>query len=138
FARLGRLGGWALLAGLGILCAAPEGRADLVAGTFGNTRYRRTEVQGGLSVTIDGTLNVAVFRRQSDTGDVWGTGFSGLGAGEFTPGVAPGAGSPALDTNARYLYVYQLVNDGGSGQTVGSLGLTAKDATSWGSFSSLS
>src|SRR5262249_44207008 len=118
-----------------VLCLAPAGRADLVAS--GNTRFRQTETQGGLSATIDGTLNVAVFKRQSDTGDIWGTGFSGLTAGEFTPGVAPGARSPTLHPHAQYLYVYQLVNDGGSGQTVGSVGLTVKEATSWGSFSSL-
>jgi hypothetical protein len=133
--RSARLGGWALLTVLGALCLAPAGRAEPVA--FGNTRYRRTEVQGGLSVTIDGTLNVAVFKRQSDTGDIWGTGVSSLAGSEFTPGVSPGAGSPTLDTHARYLYVYQLVNDGGANQTIGSIGLTVKDATSWGSFSSL-
>jgi hypothetical protein len=134
-AHFGRLGGWALLAALGTLGLAPAGRAEPVA--FGNTRYRGTEVQGGLSVTIDGTLNVAVFKRQADTGDIWGTGSSTLAGGDFTPGVSPGAGSPALDTSARYLYVYQLVNDGGAKQTVGSIGLTVKDATSWGSFASL-
>src|SRR5262245_1636947 len=134
-ARLGRVGCWAVFAGLSLLSLASEGRAEPVA--FGNTRYRGTEVQGGLSVTIDGTLNVAVFKRQSDTGDVWGTGLAGLAGGEFTPGVAPGAGSPPLDTHAQYLYVYQLVNDGGAKQTVGSIGLTVKDATSWGSFASL-
>jgi hypothetical protein len=130
-----RLGGWALLTVLGTLCLAPAGRAEPVA--FGNTRYRGTEVQGGLSVTIDGTLNVAVFKRQADTGDIWGTGISSLGGGDFTPGVSPGAGSPQLDTHAQYLYVYQLVNDGGAGQTVGSIGLTVKNATSWGSFAAL-
>jgi hypothetical protein len=130
-----RLAGWAALTGLSLLCAAPAGRAEPVA--FGNTRYRHTETVNGLNVTIDGTLNVAVFKHQSNTGDVWGTGISSLAAGDFTPGVSPGAGSPQLDTHAQYLYVYQLVNDGGSAQTIGSVGLTVKQATSWGSFSSL-
>jgi hypothetical protein len=130
-----RVGGWAVLTGLGLLCLTPAGRAEVLA--FGNTRYRHTEVVNGLSVTIDGTLNAAVFKRQSNTGDIWGTGASSLASGDFTPGVSPGAGSPALDTHAQYLYVYQLVNDGGSAQTVGSVGLTVKQATSWGSFQSL-
>jgi hypothetical protein len=132
---LRRQGGRAVLTGLAVLCLTPAGRAEPVA--FGNTRYRHTEAQGGLSVTIDGTLNVAVFKRQSNTGDIWGTGASSLASGDFTPGVSPGAGSPALDTHAQYLYVYQLVNDGGSAQTVGSVGLIVKGATSWGSFQSL-
>jgi hypothetical protein len=129
-AWLGRL---AFLGALSLLGLTPALRAKPVA--FGNTRYRHTETVTGLSVTIDGTLNAAVFKRQSDTGDVWGTGASSLAAGDFTPGVSPGAGSPALDTHAQYLYVYQLVNDGGSAQTIGSVGLTVKGATSWGSFS---
>jgi PEP-CTERM motif len=131
----GRVAGWAVLTGLGLLCLTSAGRAEVIA--FGNTRYRHTETVNGLSVTIDGTLNAAVFKRQSNTGDIWGTGASSLASGDFTPGVSPGAGSPALDTHAQYLYVYQLVNDGGSAQTIGSVGLTVKQATSWGSFASL-
>ena len=101
---------------------------------FGNTRYRYVAKNG---VIIDGTLNVAVFQRQSNDGDIWGTGFSGL-PGELSKGSGvAGAGSPALDTSARYLYVYQLLNDGVSLQTIGSVGITVKNATSWGAFNAL-
>jgi hypothetical protein len=133
FAKVRRTSGMAVLAGVGLLGLVPQGRAEPVA--HGNTRYRHAYNQDGRTVTIDGTLSVAVFKKQAATGDVWGTGIFGLEEAYFTPGV--GSLEPTLDTDANYLYVYQLVNDGGSGQTVGSVGMTVKQATSWGAFATL-
>src|SRR5262249_28342902 len=48
-----------------------------------------------------------------------------------------GAGSTALYTNAKSLYLYQLVNNGPTTQFVSSIGLTVRNATSWGYFGGL-
>jgi hypothetical protein len=129
-AGAGRL---AALVTLTILLAPPPCvRADLL--TFGYTHYAQTP--DDRSLPLEGTLNVAVFRRGHDAppGDPWGTGHAVLAGA-----VRPGLGSPAggLDLAAQYLYVYQLVNDGADGQTVGSLGLTVRGATSWGALAGL-
>jgi len=129
-----RVRGAVLFATVGLAMLGKTAPAGADAIEFGNTRYRYVAKNG---VTIDGTLNVGVFQRVADDGDIWGTGFSGL-PGELSKGSGPGgAGSPGLDTHARYLYVYQLLNDGISQQTIGSVGITVKNATSWGAFNAL-
>jgi hypothetical protein len=48
-----------------------------------------------------------------DAGDTWGTGMGDFD-GRFTPGRNfDGGVSPRLDTKAKYLYLYQIVNDRG-------------------------
>jgi hypothetical protein len=81
---------------------------------------------------IGGTVYFAVFDRfagrdrpeeaygavpgpQTTYADTWATGLNGLD-GRFVPGKSKvrGVVSPRLDTKARYLYLYQVVNDRGT------------------------
>jgi hypothetical protein len=78
---------------------------------------------------IGGTVYFAVFDRlggrdkqdgpaaeAAAVGDAWSTGLGDL-PGRFVPGKSKaisGARSPRLDTRARYLYLYQVVNDRGT------------------------
>jgi hypothetical protein len=127
-----RLTGLALLVVLSTPGAVLDARAELL--TFGSTQYTQTQASAGLP--LEGTLNAAVFRRNpgASSGDPWGTGYAAL-----ADAVRSGLGSPAdgLDRAAQYLYVYQLVNDGADGQSIGSLGLTIRGATSWGTLAGL-
>jgi hypothetical protein len=62
---------------------------------------------------MGGTVFFAVFRRTRDEGDVWGTDSKELGV-SFVPGGDYNDNvSPTLDTRAKYLYVYQVVNSRG-------------------------
>jgi hypothetical protein len=67
---------------------------------------------------LGGTIYFMVLERTSppnerEPGDTWGSGLANLGS-RFVPGRGfDGSISPALDTGARYLYLYQLVNDRG-------------------------
>ena len=81
------------------------------------------------NISADASFSFAVFERQATPGDVYGTGFAGFDNLFFNRG----AGSPAFDTSAKYLYLYQYVNDGpGSDAISQGLGFTAGDLTSWG------
>jgi hypothetical protein len=87
---------------------------------------------------IGGTIYYRVLRLKGDAADSWGSGVPKFDS-RFKPGVdLAGASSPELDTTAKYLYLYQVVNDR---QTVTpiynvSVKLLAepKDITSWGYF----
>ena len=102
-------------------------RADNITAFSGNTRAQNAV--GSLSLT----LNFAVFDRflgNSIAGDAFGTGFSG-----FDSVGAPGNGSPAFDTNARYLYLYQSGSAGPSKAASDDLPVAASLLTSWARWS---
>jgi uncharacterized protein (TIGR03382 family) len=62
---------------------------------------------------LGGTVFFAVYRLSSGEGDMWGTGVKDFDK-TFVPGVDYNdAGSPSLDTRAKYLYLYQVVNSRG-------------------------
>jgi hypothetical protein len=62
---------------------------------------------------LGGTVFFAVYRLTREQGDVWGTGVKDFDT-TFVPGVDYNeTGSPGLDTRARYLYLYQIVNSRG-------------------------
>jgi hypothetical protein len=90
-----------LLAAALVLGFVGRTNAGFLNGFSGNTKAENT----GLSAKI--TKNFAVLDRltgASSTGDVFGTGQTG-----FDTSMIAGAGSGALDTGARYLYLYQDV-----------------------------
>lgn len=70
-------------------------------------------VDHGSYKTFGGTVYFAVYRKTTSNGDTWGVGrtdFDSL----FVPGESYRATfSPRLDTDAEYLYLYQVVNDRG-------------------------
>jgi hypothetical protein len=105
---------------------------------------------------IGGTVYFAVLELTGAQGDAWGTGYRSFNEA-FVPGKSVmGRGqSPPLDTRARYLYLYQVVNDRGvdraasqikpagadpelHGQDIGSSSLNLivdpRYLTSWGAF----
>jgi hypothetical protein len=62
---------------------------------------------------IGATVYFRVFELSDDSADPWGTGIPNIDK-EFIPGQASrGRGSDKLDTTARYLYLYQAINDSG-------------------------
>jgi hypothetical protein len=86
---------------------------------------------------VDGHVNFAVFDTSGGSaGDTWGTGLAGFDAA-FVAGILA---SPALDTTAKYLYLYQTVNDGSNANVI-STNSVSVDAvsfvTSWGHFSAV-
>src|SRR5262249_9458603 len=87
---------------------------------MGNPPDTRTD-QGGIHRTafeaqykgFGGTVYYMVLQRGSDAKDPWGLGAQDLSE-LFVPGSgAESAKSPALDNKAKYLYLYQIVNDRG-------------------------
>ena len=90
---------------------------------------------------VGGTVYFMVLeRKDGDTDTPWGGGVKDL-VERFRRGVdAGGASSPGLDTGARYLYLYQTVNDRGTDLPVQSTtiqllpDLKKREITSWGSF----
>jgi hypothetical protein len=69
-------------------------------------------VPGGIEAPIGATVYFKVFELGGESpADPWGTGFKNLQSA-FLPGhAARGRGSDRLDTSARYLYLYQVIND---------------------------
>src|SRR5262249_22222815 len=62
---------------------------------------------------MGGTIYFAVFERTGAEGDTWGTGIEDFDI-KFVEGRShKDTFSPVLDTKARYLYLYQVVNDRG-------------------------
>ncbi len=62
---------------------------------------------------IGGTIYFMVLERQGTAGDTWGTGLANFDS-RFLEGKSfTSCYSPSLDTQARYLYLYQIVNDRG-------------------------
>jgi hypothetical protein len=96
--------------------ADPPGRADEVKPFTGYTRpgtNRATVRAAGAVRTGEGRLGSTVYytvleRSEGTEGDTWGTGIKGFD-GSFVPG--RDFTDKDLDTSARYLYLYQVVND---------------------------
>src|SRR5262249_44430810 len=99
-----------------VLALAPPARAEFLTNYVGNTQIKDA---GG---TLDGTLNFAVLDR---TGAIAGKNDWGVVADTSKPVGNParydkvfdsrfvaGSGSAALDTSAKYLYLFQVVNNG--------------------------
>src|SRR3954453_1828345 len=82
--------------------------ADYLAGFTGNTSPG-VLVKG---TSLKGTVNFAVLDMyKGKRGDTWGTGYANM-EDTFVPGEdAWGYSSPSIDGTARYLYIYQVVND---------------------------
>src|SRR5205809_562685 len=93
---------------------------------------------------IGGTVYYMVLERaQGKEGDPWGTGVEDF-IKAFRPGVEfNGAFSGGLDTSAKYLYLYQTVNDRGTLVPIQStsvellVDLKLNEITSWGYFASV-
>jgi len=90
---------------LAALAFAATARASLIPGDSGNTQPNHTNPGAG----VGGTVNFAVYDRTTGgtATDTFGTGLA-----NFNTLFAAGSGSAAFDTTARYLYLYQVVNNG--------------------------
>jgi hypothetical protein len=89
--------------------AAPA-RAGYLAAFSGNTQPYHTVPGNG----VGGTINFAVYDALGGVGasgptDTWGTGVA-----NFNNLFVAGSGSGALSTTSRYLYLFQVVNNGPS------------------------
>jgi len=121
------------LAGLAVGGPAPSARAEFLADFSGNTSVTST---GPNTTKLDGVYNFAVLNRTGGTsGDTFGTGLS-----NFDSYFNAGTGSGGLNTSAKYLYLFEVVNSP-SGKALIQQVMTslyhASDITSWGSFYSL-
>src|SRR5437588_10847497 len=91
---------------------------------------------------IGGTVYFTVLdRAKGAEGDTWGTGFKNFDLNFVRGGMFEGGASPGLDTSARYLYLYQTVNDRGTDGVVTNTAIRLlvepKSITSWGYFSGI-
>ena len=69
---------------------------------------------------VDGTVNFAVLDRAGTTsGDSWGTGFSG-----FDSHFVPDIGSVDLQTGDRFLYLFQVANNGSDTNAIDTLAVS--------------
>jgi len=113
--------GWALTLGLGLIVVPSVARAEELKKFSGYTRPGiPTAPPGPIKVAgdkaLEGAIGATVYfkvfeRSNDDEGDPWGTGFMDLDRW-FVPGQASrGRNAESLDTSARYLYLYQVVND---------------------------
>jgi len=127
----------ALLAGLALLVACPLGHAGIVGPDSGNTTA--TNNVPGLGAT-DGTINFAVYKNGGGVGnDVFGTGFANLDTSGVTShnskstSLGPSATTP-FDSHAKYLYVYQVANNGTGRDVINAIipVASAKNITSFG------
>jgi hypothetical protein len=88
---------------------------------------------------IGGTVYFTVLeqRRNAEVGDTWGTGIKNFDALLVRGREVDGASSPRIDTTARYLYLYQTINDRGTGVPITSTSIRLlvdpRAITSWGS-----
>jgi hypothetical protein len=127
----------ALFACVSLATAGPPARADILGPSSGNTTAASRNNPGAYSAT--GTINFAVYKNNGGAGsDVFGTGFGGLDSSGVTAfntkstTLGPGANA-AFDTHAKYLYVYQLSNNGPGRMSFNAmLPVNAKDVTSFG------
>jgi hypothetical protein len=104
----------ALFAALALLATASAGRAEFLTNYDGNTQT--TNGSG-----LDGTLNFAVLDQTTggEKGNEWGAVVNPAATDpahrydpSFDKRFIQGSGSSALDTAARYLYLFQIVNNG--------------------------
>jgi hypothetical protein len=127
----------ALLTWVSLATAGPPVRADILGPSSGNTTAASQNSPNAHSAT--GTINFAVYKNNGGTGnDVFGTGFSSLDSSGVTAfntkstTLGPAANA-AFDTHAKYLYVYQLSNNGPGRMSFNAmLPVNAKDVTSFG------
>jgi hypothetical protein len=144
----------ALLTVIVLSIAAVPVRADGIPAFTGYTRLGtppdRIEAGGKILLAVDdkdgrlgigGTVYFMVFDRASQTvqGDTWATGWK-----DFDAAFRPGRGSdqdvsPVLDVSARYIYLYQIVNDRKTQGVIGGCSVQSlvdpRGVTSWGYFS---
>jgi hypothetical protein len=88
---------------------------------------------------LGATVYFLVLEYKGQDKDAWGTGLDGF-AKTFQAGLdSAGASSPDLDTGAKYLYLYEVVNDRKTLSPVEStsvqLQVEPREITSWGYFS---
>ena len=104
---------------------APAARAAIIDHLSGNHRAT-SENNSGFRTTT----NFAVFDLTGgQSGDTFGTGYDG-----FDTNFLSGNASPGLDTSAKYLYLYEVVNDSISSLSVEGFHLefAENSVTSWG------
>jgi hypothetical protein len=107
-----------------IVCNVGPARAEILPHLSGNHRAR---AESSSTPLADESVSFAVFRRSGVAGDVFGTGLS-----NFDSLFSRGSGSPAFDTTAEYLYLYQAVNDGVGTANFSRIEFPAAQVTSWG------
>lgn len=111
------------------LVASSTVRADFLSGATGHTTVKN-QATGEI---MPGIINFAVLdRRGGSYGDTWGTRFDHLDL-QFENG----GDSPRLDTGARYLYLYQVTNNGQQTSfNTAAVGIVVPPSriTSWGWF----
>ena len=103
--------------------------AGSISAFSGNTQPSKPVSSGGPD---SATVNFAVYDRTSGVaGDTFGTGVAG-----FDGLFAAGSTSPALDTSASYLYLYQTVANGDQNNSIfqNTVGVPSAFVTSFGSF----
>jgi hypothetical protein len=114
--RVRHLRRFALLACLAVPVLGPSARAGILGPDSGNTTAASQNNPGANSVA--GSINFAVYKNGGGSGnDVFGTGFANLDtSGVTTFNTKSTTGGPAantpLDSHAKYLYVYQVSNNG--------------------------
>ena len=137
---------WLLIPTLLVACllAVPSARADALKAYTGYTRPGFTAEEraakpvavGAVKTAFGATVYFAVLDgKDGPPGDTWGTGVK-----DFDTMFSAGLDSPnrTLDTSARYLYLYQVVNDSGRDsavlQATVRLLVDPRAITSWGHF----
>jgi hypothetical protein len=127
-----------LLSALALLATASAGRAEFLTNSSGNTQ---TANGSGL----DGTFNFAVLDQKTggEKGNEWGAVVNPAATDPahrydpvFDKRFIQGSGSSALDTTARYLYLFQIVNNGTGTDAITSVSLSVDPSqiTSFGYF----
>ena len=120
-----------------LLGGAGRAQAGYLAAFSGNTQPYHTVPGNG----VGGTVNFAVYDSLGGVGQHPGDHF-GTGVPNFDLQFVAGAGSGALDTTARYLYVFQTVNNGPSAASfpisTNTVSVSSSALTSFGRFKTMS
>jgi hypothetical protein len=92
----------------------------------------------GNKAALGGTVYTEVLKKSGSAEDPWATGIANF-LTTFQPGIDfTGGASPALDTRAEFLYLYQVINDRRTNAPIESIGIKLqvdmRDITSWGYF----
>ncbi len=122
---------------LSIVLLCGVSRADFLSGATGFTTTKNNHTGKKLPAII----NFAVLdRKGGGYGDTWGSRLENFDM-HFSPGVdSASAMSPGLDYGAKYVYLYQLTNDGKTISLESAairLLIPPRYITSWGYFSNL-
>lgn len=99
-------------------------RAGILPELSGN--HRAVPEESGPAIA-DVSFSFAVFQRGGTPGDTFGVGVPGFDSAFLNAG-----NSGALDVTAEYLYLYQVVNDGGGTANIFGPEIDHVRATSWG------